>query len=72
MARPGAARRGVARLGEARLGTAWRGKARQGEAMLSAIVIGTVPLRRGVAEWKGGQDGQRVCNASAMEAFRNR
>ena len=54
MARQGKARHGRARRGKARQGEARHGMASQGEARLSAIVIGTVPLRRGVAEWKGG------------------
>jgi hypothetical protein len=56
--------RGVMRLVTARLGKVRRGESRPGTDK-AALVIGTTPLRRGGAEWKGAQDGRLVAENAA-------
>ena len=49
--------RGLLSFGPARCGRLMYGALRRG-MVLSALVIGTMPLRRGWAEWKGAKDGR--------------
>ena len=49
--------RGLLSFGPARFGRLMYVAVRRGMVWV-ALVIGTVPLRRGGAEWKGGHDGR--------------